>query len=170
MKSAAQNTFLGRLLQIIHVIEDSFLVVLLSTMIGFAVAQIVLRNVFDSGITWADPLLRLLVLWVGLAGAMVATRQDHHITINVVTRTLPPRLQLAARIITDLFTCIVSGIIAYHAGRFVLMDREAGIIAFAQVPAWWCELIIPLAFSVIALRYIIFAVLHAKQLLSTQEE
>lgn len=159
-----------RLLRVLHGIEDFFLVILLSAMIGFAVTQIVLRNFFDSGISWADPLLRLLVLWVGLTGAMVATRQDHHISINVVSRMLPRHWQLATRLIVDLFSGSVSAIIAYHAGRFVQMDQEAGTIAFAEIPAWWCELIIPIAFGVIALRYAVYFVLHIQQMLGAAEK
>lgn len=156
------------LLRWTRTLEDSFLAILLTAMIGLAGAQIVLRNFFDSGLSWADPLLRLLVLWVGLAGAMVATREDHHISIDVLIRTLPPRLKLAVRVFADLFTAVVTAVIAYHAARMVQMDREAGIIAFAEVPAWVCELIIPLAFGVIAWRYAIYTVIHSGQLLSRQ--
>ena len=157
------------LLRLTRTLEDSFLAILLSTMIILAVTQIVLRNFFDSGLIWADPLLRLLVLWVGLVGAMVATREDHHISIDVITRSLPPRVQLAVRVFVDIFTGMVSAIIAYHAARMVQMDMEAEIIAFAEVPAWWCELIIPVAFGVIALRYAIYAMIHTGQLLISQE-
>ena len=158
----------GFFLRLIRYCEDGFLVVLLAAMIGFAVTQIVLRNLFDSGLSWADPLLRLLVLWVGLAGAMVATRQDRHIAIDVLTRYLPPRWQLAAQVIVDLFAALVSAIVAYHAGRLMIMDKEAGAIAFAAVPVWICELIIPLAFGVIAMRYLVFAITHARQLLTEE--
>ena len=51
----------------------------------------------------------------------------------------------------------------------VQMDKDAEILAFAEVPAWLCELIIPLAFGVIALRYMVYAVIHTGQLLSSQE-
>jgi len=158
----------GALLRLIRYCEDGFLIVLLAAMIGFAVTQIVLRNLFDSGLSWADPLLRLLVLWVGLAGAMVATRQDRHIAIDVLTRYLPPRWQLAAQVIADLFAALVSATVAYHAGRLVTMDKEAGAIAFAAVPVWICELIIPLAFTVIAMRYLVLAITQARQLLADE--
>lgn len=157
------------LLRWTRTLEDSFLAILLTAMIGLAGAQIVLRNFFDSGLSWADPLLRLLVLWVGLAGAMVATREDHHISIDVLIRSLPPKLKLAVRIFVDLFTAVVTAMIAYHAARMVQMDREAGIVAFAEVPAWTCELIIPLAFGVIAWRYAIYALIHSGQLLRGQD-
>ena len=159
----------ARLVRITHALEDSFLIMLLGSMIFLAVTQIVLRNVFDSGLQWIDPLLRLLVLWVGMAGAMVATREDHHISIDVFTRTMSIRVQQTVRVFTDVFTCLVAAIIAYHAVRLVLMDREAESIAFASIPSWVCELILPLAFGVIALRYLIFAVTHARQLLTMKE-
>jgi TRAP-type C4-dicarboxylate transport system permease small subunit len=162
------NGRLEAFLRLIRYCEDGFLIVLLGAMIGLAVTQIVLRNLFDSGLSWADPLLRLLVLWVGLAGAMVATRQDRHIAIDVLTRYLPPRWQLAAQVIVDLFAALVSAIVAYHAGRLVIMDKEAGAVAFAAVPVWICELIIPLAFGVIAMRYLVFTITHARQLLTNE--
>ena len=159
----------ARLLRVSHVLEDSFLIALLGTMIFLAVTQIILRNFFGSGLQWIDPLLRLLVLWVGMAGAMVASRKDHHISIDVFTRSMPIPAQLAVQVFTNIFTCLVAAIIAYHAGRLVLMDREAESIAFAAIPSWVCELILPLAFGVIALRYLIFAVTHVRQLLAIQE-
>ena len=57
----------------IHRVEDALLVILLSLMILLAATQILLRNFFDLGFVWADPLLRALVLWLGLIGATVAT-------------------------------------------------------------------------------------------------
>ena len=39
---------------------------ILTAMIVLAATQIVLRNLFDSGIIWGDAALRVAVLWVGL--------------------------------------------------------------------------------------------------------
>ncbi|MBK6758569.1 MAG: hypothetical protein IPG70_13625 [Moraxellaceae bacterium] len=61
-----------RVLYVVHRLEDSILVALLLAMIVLAVTQIALRNGFDTGITWADALLRVMVLWIALLGAMVA--------------------------------------------------------------------------------------------------
>ena len=48
---------MSRVISILHKIEDALLVSLLLLMIGLAVFQIVLRNGFDAGIVWADPLV-----------------------------------------------------------------------------------------------------------------
>jgi TRAP-type C4-dicarboxylate transport system permease small subunit len=78
----------ARVLHYINRIEDWLLILMLSAMVILAVAQILFRNVFDSGIVWADPLLRTLVLWVALSGAVIATRTNNHIRIDILSRYL----------------------------------------------------------------------------------
>lgn len=157
----------NRFLRVVNLIEDGILIVLLTVMIGFAVTQILLRNLFDTGIPWADPLLRILVLWVGLAGAVVATRLDNHISINILSRYLPRRIRPYARLIVDVFTAVVCGVVAFHAARLVMGEHEFGATAFGVVPVWIAELIIPLAFGIIALRYVVMGVQHGLELVRT---
>lgn len=145
--------FLGQVNRLAARVEDGLLVALLGVMIALAGGQIFLRNVFDSGLGWGDPLLRVMVLWVGLLGALAATRDDNHITIDVLSRFLPERSKSLARVVTDLFSAVVCGLIAYHSGRFVAMEFEDGAIAFAAVPAWVCEAVIPLGFGLMAVRF-----------------
>lgn len=158
--SSPNNGILGRLARVTAAIEDGLLVMLLSAMIVLAGSQIVLRNFWDAGLFWADPLLRVSVLWVGLLGAMAATRDDNHITVDILSRVLSERARSAGRVITDLFTSAVCGLLAYHGARMVRMDYEAGLLAFAAVPAWACELIIPIGFGVIAVRFLLSSLDH----------
>lgn len=134
-------------------LEDALLVGLLSAMILVAVAQILLRNFWDSGLAWGDPFTKVMVLWVGLLGAMVASRNDKHINIDLLSRFLSAKFKAASRALNALFTAAVCGVIAYHAARLVLIDKEADTSVFAGLPTWICELIIPIGFGVIALRY-----------------
>lgn len=148
---------LNRLGAFLRVVEDALLAALLGALILLAGAQITMRNLWESGIPWADPMLRVMVLWLGLLGAIVATRQDKHIRIDVISRYLPRRLERITRRITDLFGALVCGLLAYHSARFVRMEWEDGLIAFAGVPAWACELILPVGFALIAARFLILA-------------
>jgi TRAP-type C4-dicarboxylate transport system permease small subunit len=161
---------LNRLSRITAAVEDGLLVALLTLMIVIAAAQIILRNVFHTGWLWADPGLRVMVLWVGLIGALVATRNDKQITVDALQRLLKPRARAVVRVITDLFTAIVSFVVAWHAGRLVLDDRAAGSEVFASVPVWVCELVLPVAFGIIALRYLLFAIGHLRQALTGGDE
>jgi TRAP-type C4-dicarboxylate transport system permease small subunit len=150
----------ARLLRATAFIEDALLVALLAAMVALSATQIVLRNLFDGAILWADPVLRVSVLWVGMIGAMVATRADKQISIDAVSRFLPARWRARVRVITDLFTSGVSAVVAWNAVRLVAEDRASGMTVIAFVPVWACEVILPVAFSVIALRYLLFAIRH----------
>ncbi len=74
-----------RLIDRLHRAEDGLLALLLAVMIVLAGTQILMRNLFDSGFVWIDPLLRVLVLWFGLIGATVATRHNKHIRIDLLS-------------------------------------------------------------------------------------
>ena len=149
--SLADNKFI----KIINRFEDSLLVVILSSMIVLAVYQIISRNLFGEGVVWIDPLLRTLVLWVGLSGAVVATRTDNHIRIDIFTKYFPPHLLKTVQRIAYLFTLFVCLLIAWHATRFVYSEYEYETIAFSGIPAWVTALIIPVSFSLIAFRYVL---------------
>jgi TRAP-type C4-dicarboxylate transport system permease small subunit len=134
-------------------LEDGLLALLLGALIVLAALQILLRGVFGTGLAWADPLLRALVLWLGLLGAVAASRDGRHITVDAVSRLLPGRMRAAVTVATSLFAAAVSALIAWHAGRFVASEFAFGSSAFSGIPAWALQSIIPVAFGAIALRY-----------------
>lgn len=150
---------LQRLLRGVHRLEDALLVGLLLAMVLVAVAQIILRNGFDGGFLWAEGFLRVLVLWIGLAGAMAASREHRHISIDIIGRFLPPGPAKVAAVFNALFTATVAGALAWYTLDFVLIEYESPSMAFANVPTWVCESIMPFAFAVIALRYLLLAVI-----------
>ena len=147
-------TRLKRIRQLILLIEDGIMALLLGAMIILAAGQILLRNLFDSGLIWADPVLRLLVLWITLLGAIAASRERRHIRIDLISRFLSARQQALVQSLTDLFTALVCGLIAWHAARFVYFEWQDGSRLFGALPAWLGEIIIPIGFGVLSLRFL----------------
>lgn len=150
-----------RVLALIHHAEDALLALLLGTLVLLAPLQIVLRNFFDAGWVWADPFLRVLVLWVALLGALAASRQDRQIAVDVVSKFLSPRAKAVVSVQIGLFTAFVCSVVAYHSWLFVAGEREFGSKAFGDVPAWLCQSVIPFVFAMIALRHVGHAFTHA---------
>ena len=147
----------------LHRAEDALLVLLLSAMIILASTQILLRNLLDSGFVWIDPLLRVLVLWLGLIGATVATRNDRHICIDLLTKYFRRNThRLIQSVIAQIsaWTCLV---IAWHGFKWIQMDYIDGVTSFVGVPAWILEVIIPATFALIGLRYLILSVSWAQR-------
>lgn len=168
--SDPQDSPLGKLERLGKALEDALLVLLLSGMILLAVAQIVLRNVFDIGFVWTDELLRLLVLWLAVAGAVAASRSDRHISLAVLDRLLPPLGQHLAAVVTHLFTAVVCAMIAWFSLDFVRMSHEFGDLLLGSIPAWVLQAVMPVGFALIAYRYVLLAIQEgAKALHGTPE-
>lgn len=145
-------------LRVVNKLEDWFLILTLAVMVVLAIAQIFFRNVFDEGVVWIDPLLRVLVLWVAIAGAVVATRTDNHIRIDFFSRYVPVGFCKYLQRLVYAICVFVCVLIAWHAVRFVMMDYQYETIAFGNVPAWVTELIIPIGFFMMAFRYLLLLI------------
>lgn len=133
------------------------LVILITVMAALAIFQIFLRNFFHGGLVWVEPMLRSMVLWVAMFGAMVATRDNRHIRIDVLTHYFPVAAKPWINVITHSFSSAVCLLIAWHSARFVGMETEQLTLAFAFVPTWVVASAIPLAFLVIAMRFALYA-------------
>ena len=155
-------TTLSKLHRFLLKTESLILVALLLSMILIAVVQILLRNFFGGGLLWADGYTRTCVLWVALIGAMIASRHHDHIAIEVLLQYLPRRKKGLAKRISYFLTSVVCFTAAWFSADFVLQEYRFGGKAFADIPAWISEAIIPFALAVIALRYCIAAFMTSK--------
>ena len=149
---------LGRLDQAGRMLENFVLVAMLTSMILLAVGQIVLRELFDTGIIWIDELVKLMVLWLAMVGSIAASRDDRHIRIDVLSHILPKWAIKLTRVIVDLFAAAVCAVIAWQAWRYLQLEIEFEDVVLVDVPAWIVHSIIPAAFLLISYRFVILAV------------
>ncbi len=137
----------------LHRFEDTALITVLVGMLGLALYQIVLRNLMGYSLTWVDPLNRVAVLWIALLGAMIGTRLDNHIKIDLVSQFLPARLARGIKRVVALCSSAVLCLLSWHTGRLVADERAWGMADVAGIPVWQLQLVMPFAFAVMALRY-----------------
>ena len=156
--SKAPTAIIDRLDQLGRLLENLALVTLLSGMIVLAVGQIVLREVFDTGVIWADELIKLMVLWLAMVGSIAASRDNRHIRIDVLSHVLPGVLVNVARIVVDLFAAAVCAVIAVQAWRYLQLEIEFEDQVLVDTPAWIAHVIVPLAFALTSYRFVILAV------------
>jgi TRAP-type C4-dicarboxylate transport system permease small subunit len=151
----AAHRSIERALDVLARLEAAVLVLAFALLVAVAGYQIAARNLWGGGLAWGDAFVRVAVLWVAVVGVLAASRNDSHIRIDLVSRFLSPAARAVAGRASALFTAAVSGTFAWHAAQFVLLEREAGIIAFASVPAWVCEAVLPVGFALISLKYLL---------------
>lgn len=150
----------NKLVAVIHSVENWVLVLITAAIVIFSGLQIVLRNVFESGIAWVPPLLGTLVIWVGLLGALIATRNNAHIKINILTTYLADRYKPFAFTVSHLFSAIVLFVFFYYTIEFVKLDLDSEAKAFANVPVWVAQAVLPATCLLMAVRYAVYAIVN----------
>ncbi len=154
---------INKIYQLLLKTETGILIALLISLIVMAVVQIIMRNVFSSGLLWADAFVRISVLWLAFVGAMVASRSGRHIVIDAFFQTLNEKTQQIVQRITDIFSAVVCFVASYYSVEFVKYEYENAGLAFANIPNWFCQSIIPFAFLIIGVRYF-FSAIYKRQL------
>jgi len=139
--------------EVFNKLEQAILVSLLLIMVGLAFIQIFLRVFFHSGIIWGDVALRHLVLWVGLVGATVATRESRHINIDILPRLLSGKAKSILGILIDFFSAFICLLLTLGGIKFVSDEFLVKTTTFLGIPEWIVAVIFPVAFSVITLHF-----------------
>ncbi len=133
-------------------IEVGVLALMLLALVVLGCAQIVLRNAFNSGILWADPLMRHLVLWLGALGAALASARMRHISVDALSRLLPRSALPTRRAVVYGVTAVAAYMLMIATIRLIVDERSFGDVAFLGVRTWVLQLILPLSFALIAYR------------------
>jgi len=136
-------------------LEDALILILLLGILFLAVGQIVLRNGFSTSLSWSDASLKMAVLWLTLIGSVVAARENRHLSIDVFSKFLPPRLKRGLDILVQMVSTIICVILTYYSFKFVQLTFEFKDQFLSRYPLWWVQSILPLGFGLMSLRFLI---------------
>jgi len=139
-------------------LERTVLTILVAGMVLLAALQILLRNVWHTGLNWAEPLLGMALLWLTLLGALAAAGLGRHLSIDLAAAFLPKRAATWLTRAISLFSAIICVLLAWAAGRYVGFQREMDMGMLLEIPLWKHYLVIPVIFWLIAFRFAVRAV------------
>lgn len=135
-------------------VEEVLLVLFLGIMVIMVLSQILLRNLYQSGILGGDELVRHLVLWIAFFGAGIATRSGSHVKIDVLTKFMPAKMRRYADTAVSLFSCVICALLAAASIQFIHFEYQGQArSAFFNTPVWIMAVILPLGYGIIALRF-----------------
>jgi TRAP-type C4-dicarboxylate transport system permease small subunit len=146
---------LGSIDRALFRIELVLLMAVLASMVGLACLQILLRNLFSTGIASADIVLRHLTLGLTFLGASLATREGRHLKIDIVPRIVSKRMKSLLGVITGLLSVAVCVILARAGWNFVLLEQQSQSVFALGIPLWVAKLVIPLGFLQISFRILL---------------
>jgi TRAP-type C4-dicarboxylate transport system permease small subunit len=142
----------------IESIETWFIISSVILMVFLSFLQVILRNIFSTGIPGTDELLRHLVFWTGLVGASLLTKEGRHIKIDVLAKALPERLEGFRVLIVNLVSAGVSIILFRTSLTFMGIERDFGESAtlfIFHIPIWILQIVMPIIFCMMSFRFLL---------------
>ena len=148
---------LKKIEEIILKIEYFFVIVLLLTLCFLAFTQVVLRNAFSYSFVWADIVVRMLVLWVAIFGASIATSERGHVHIDLLTRMLPPPYNRYLDAFLSLVAASLCFLFLQASLKFVSVEKGVGSVNHLLwgAPEWIFATIFPIGFTLIMFKFLL---------------
>ena len=157
-------SFLHRLDRGLVRLERACVALFLMCLLILGLAQVILRNIFASGLFWADDVLRHLVLWIGFIGASLATREQSHLRMDVLAHGLPWPYGVWLRLIASVLAMVGCILLAHAAWTYVSYEYMANTKLSLGLPIWVAQSILPVGFAGMALRFACQVCVHLEQL------
>lgn len=111
------------------------------------------RYILGNQARWSEELARLLMVWLALLGAALATREGQHLGLDVVVRQWPPEVQRLASLFVHTAVAVFALIImAWGGGQLVLARFESGqMLPALNISRAWFYLALPVSGILIVL-------------------
>lgn len=116
--------------------------------------EIVWRRAFQAGVPGSEAFVRHLTLWVGFLGAAIAASRGELLALATGTMIPAGPWRRAAGIVAAAVGALVATLLARASADMVMIEREAGGTIAAGVPVWVGQLVLPIAFGLIAIRLV----------------
>ncbi len=150
--SAAKASWLPVLLRSFESLENGLMVMALGLMLMLPLAESLLRRVFGIGIVGSAVFVQHLVLYVGMLGSAIASRNGRLLAISTVTNYLKGGWKTTATVYASSFSISVTLYLVAASIQFIVAKNEVGDTLIQGIPLWPVLLILPFGFSLIAGR------------------
>ncbi len=142
----------SRFIRFLHGIESTFLITALVVMMLLPVTEIFMRAGFGRGLSGGSIIVQHLVLAVGMIGGAIAARKGRLLSLSTLTTFLTGRWKDLAHTVSHGIATGITLFLCMGSLQFALSSRQLGKMVIYDVPTWIVQLIIPIAFALIAVR------------------
>jgi TRAP-type C4-dicarboxylate transport system permease small subunit len=131
--------------------------------LGVGAAEALVRGL-PNGLVWSQQMALCFMLWVGLLGASLATRERAHIAFEMAGKLWPGRLRRPADLLARLAAAGFSALLAVLAVRYARDSYDewaasggaAGLFEAFRVPRFFIDGFLPVPLGVMSLRVLAY--------------
>jgi TRAP-type C4-dicarboxylate transport system permease small subunit len=129
----------------------AFFVVVLTALV---ITDVGAREIFKTGLPWAQKAAVNLMIWAGFLGACLMTQKGDHLRPEVGDKLWKGKLAPIAERVRNALVALFCLALAYNGFLYVEESREfAELHVVLGVPLWILQLVIPWTFFSMGLRY-----------------
>jgi len=105
--------------------------------------QIVTRFVLEQPAEWSEILIRLSLIWMVFLGIPIAFRQGAMVSVDVVYRTVPPRLRRVLDWMVALASLVLIGVVLWWGWDYAVRGRVQSMAGLESISMFWGYLALP---------------------------
>jgi C4-dicarboxylate transporter, DctQ subunit len=144
------DDLLGRLMQ---AIENTLLTVIFVAMVVVGLIELVAAHLAGWSPTWTADLLQALLLWLIMAGSMVASGRLKHARITLAEHILSPSQVTAIHRIVFMLAALACLALTWYGIQLVALEHDFRQVAFGMVPNWVVLIAVPIGFGIMGARF-----------------
>lgn len=119
-------------------------------------------GMFPAGIIWSQSMALVLTAWVGFLGASMATSDNRQLKVEAALRYYPEGVRRFIGLLSNVLTAVFCLFLAYMATKLILDLRDdywqsdglGGIFTGTSVPQYVGFAVLPIGYTLMALRFI----------------
>lgn len=132
----------------------SLLIIVLTT---FVVIDVGAREMFKTGIPWAQKGAVYMMIWAGFLGAILVTQKVEHLRPEVADKLWKGKSRGFYVRFHNFLVLIFTASMAYYSFNYVMESREFGDRnVIIDMPMWFLQAVIPYTFVSMSIRYLYF--------------
>ncbi len=146
------STLFGRLLDVLAKLAA----LILLAMVVVVTADILLRNLAGSSISWANEVTEYALYLITLLTAPWLLRRGQHVRLDIILTLVPPRVAWLMEAVGDVLGFAVCLVLVRYGLAMTADSARLGAITIKNLvfPEWWLLAPLPIAFVLLAIEFV----------------
>ncbi|MCR5346486.1 MAG: TRAP transporter small permease [Fretibacterium sp.] len=139
----------------IETAEEAFCVAAFLVVSGVLFVNVVLRYAFSASTSWAEELIRYLMIWITFIGGCVCVRRGAHIRMDFIMTMMPRQVGLWLTRLVYVLAAAFCAALCWYGTRLMIFTVARGQTTPAMgLPMWLPYAAMPLGSALMALHFL----------------
>ncbi len=129
---------------------------ILLAMVVIVTADVLLRNITNGGISWANEVTEYALYVITLLTAPWLLRRGQHVRLDIILTIVPARVAWLMEAIGDALGLLLSLVLVRYGAGMTYDSARLGAITIKNLvfPEWWLLAPLPVTFALLAIEFV----------------